>query len=73
MNPSLLPTEAWKQLPESAWNAAAARHLLRRAGWSARPTEVDRAIRDGLSATLDRLLSTAPVPMAKPRMVARRD
>ena len=50
--PTLSPQEAWQPLPSSAWNADLARHLLRRAGWAARPDEVARAVNDGLAVTL---------------------
>ena len=52
---TLTPEIAWNQLPDTEWNAAAARHLLRRAGWTALPADVERATKDGLSLTLDRL------------------
>jgi uncharacterized protein (DUF1800 family) len=44
------------------WDAAAAAHLLRRAGLGAPPAEVDRAVRDGLEYTVDRLLDYESVP-----------
>ena len=69
--PRLSPADAWQPLPASAWDADAARHLLRRAAWSAQPDEVARAVRDGLPATLDRLFPAQPAPLAKPRLVAR--
>ena len=71
MNSALTPAEAWQPLPAGEWNAEAARHLLRRAGWTARPEEVDRAVRDGLAATLDLLFPPEPVLLMKPRMIAR--
>ena len=52
---ALAPNEAWQPLPPEAWNAPAARHLLRRAAWTATPEETRRAVADGLDATLDRL------------------
>jgi hypothetical protein len=69
--PSLAPHEAWKPLPASAWNADLARHLLRRAGWAARPDEVARAVDDGLSATLERLFPATPPPLDRPVFLAR--
>ncbi|MDB6094835.1 MAG: hypothetical protein JWM32_2397 [Verrucomicrobia bacterium] len=70
MQLKLAATEAWQPLPASEWNEAAARHLLRRAGWSALPADVVRAVPVGLPATLDRLFpSTGPV-FAQPRLVA---
>ncbi|MSU25491.1 MAG: DUF1800 domain-containing protein [Opitutus sp.] len=71
MNPALTPAEAWQPLPPAEWNAEAARHLLRRAGWTARPDEIDRAVRSGLAATLDLLFPPEPVLLMKPRMIAR--
>ena len=67
----LTPQEAWQPLPAADWNAGAAGHLLRRAGWTARPDEVDRAVRTGLAATLDRLFPAEPILLPKPRQVAR--
>ena len=66
---SLTPQDAWQPLPASEWNADAARHLLRRMGWSARPDEVDRATHDGLAATLDRAFPEAPPVLQKPKLV----
>lgn len=71
MTPSMPPEDAWQPLPASHWNADTARHLLRRAGWTARADEVERATRDSLSATLDRLFPAEPPLMPKPRLVAR--
>jgi uncharacterized protein (DUF1800 family) len=68
---SLTPAEAWRPLPASEWNADAARHLLRRAGWTAQPAAVERAVQDGLTTTLERLFPAEPVLMAKPRLVER--
>ncbi|MGC4071896.1 MAG: DUF1800 domain-containing protein [Nibricoccus sp.] len=69
--PTLSPADAWQPLPASAFDAAAARHLLRRATWSAQPDEVERAVRDGLPATLARLFPAEPVSLAKPKLVER--
>lgn len=71
MTLSLSPEVAWQPLPEAEWNADAARHLLRRAGWTARAAEVERATREGLVATLERLFPPQPPMFAKPRLVAR--
>jgi uncharacterized protein (DUF1800 family) len=70
MNLSLSPQLAWDPLPPAEWNAEAARHLLRRAGWTAQPAAVERAVREGLSATLDRLFPVTPVRLAQPRQSA---
>ncbi|QYM79897.1 DUF1800 domain-containing protein [Horticoccus luteus] len=64
------PEQAWQPLPAAAWDAAAARHLLRRAGWSASPDEVTRVLRDGLAPTLDRLFPRQPAAMPVPKSVA---
>jgi uncharacterized protein (DUF1800 family) len=71
MKVPLTPQEAWQVLPASEWNADAARHLLRRTGWTARPDEVERALHDGLTATLDRLFPAEPLLPPKPLLVAR--
>ena len=71
MTATLSTHEAWQALPTSEWNAEAARHLLQRAGWSARPDDVERAVRDGLLATLERLFPADPPRFAKPRIVER--
>ena len=74
MSLSLTPQDAWQPLPESAWNAATARHLLRRAGWTARRIDVDRAVSEGLTRTLDRLFpseSTETDRFPMPTMLAR--
>ena len=69
--PPLDPREAWKPLPSSAWNADLARHLLRRAGWAARPDEVSRAVDEGLPATLERIFPTAAPALERPIFLAR--
>ncbi len=66
MSAPLTPEQAWQPLPASAWDASAARHLLRRAGWAARPAEVDRAVSEGLPATLERLFPSTPPPFPRP-------
>ena len=71
MTLSFPTTEAWQPLPDHDWNAAAAGHLLRRTGWTARPDEIDRAVHDGLAATLDRLFPADPVLQPKPRTIVR--
>lgn len=71
MTPNLSPQEAWQPLPAAEWNADAARHLLRRTGWTARPVEVERAAGEGLAATLERLFPAEPPLLTKPRVVTR--
>jgi uncharacterized protein (DUF1800 family) len=70
MNLSLSASEAWDPLPTGAWDDAAARHLLRRATWTAGPAEVGRALSEGLPATLARLFPPAPIAWPKPPLVA---
>jgi uncharacterized protein (DUF1800 family) len=71
MSPTLRPQEAWHPLPASQWSPDAARHLLRRTGWTGRSADVERAAREGLPATLDRLFPANPPRLPLPRMVAR--
>jgi uncharacterized protein (DUF1800 family) len=70
MNLTLAASEAWSPLPSAEWNAAAARHLLRRTGWSATPAEVAQATSEGLAATLDRLFPVQPILFPQPKLVA---
>lgn len=70
MKIALSPQDAWQPLPPNEWNEDAARHLLRRTGWSAQPTEVARALRDGMTPTLDRLFPFELPPMPMPQSVA---
>jgi uncharacterized protein (DUF1800 family) len=69
---SSLPSSsaAWHPLPAQDWDADAARHLLQRTGWTARPAEVAQALQDGLAATLDRLFPAAPTRLPKPESIA---
>lgn len=67
---SLSPQEAWQPLPAAEWDDSAARHLLRRLGWSATPAETARALADGPAATLKRYFA-APVAFPKPVLVAQ--
>ena len=63
MNPDyreLSPTQAWAPLPKSQWNEELAAHLLRRAGFAALPSEVERAVFYGLSATISRMFREPP-------------
>ncbi len=68
---SLTPAEAWQPQPATEWSADAARHLLRRAGWTAQPAAVDRAVGEGLATTLERLFPVDPILMPKPRAIQR--
>lgn len=66
MFPPLPPEQAWSPLPASAWNSELARHLLRRAGWAARPDDVARATSEGMRRTLERLFPATPPPLPRP-------
>ena len=70
MSLSLSVGDAWAPLPASAWEEQAVRHLLRRAGWTARAADVRRALGEGLPATLDRLFPPAAVAWPEPDSVA---
>lgn len=48
------PRQAWQPLSPQFWDAPAAAHLLRRAGFSASPDAVRLALEEGLEATLER-------------------
>ncbi|MBI5433872.1 MAG: DUF1800 domain-containing protein [Planctomycetes bacterium] len=47
--------ERWKPTREDPWDLSAASHLLRRAGFGASPRTLERALADGVDATLERL------------------
>ena len=66
MPPKLDDAGVWEPLPKAEWNAGAAAHLLRRAGWTARPREVQRAVKEGLEATLSRLFPESANSLTKP-------
>ena len=60
---------AWRPLPKSKWNADNARHLLYRASWAAKPEEVQRALEEGMEATLERLFPEHTQSFTMPRML----
>ena len=62
---SLSPADAWEPLPAAAWDAAAARHLLRRAGFSARPELVTQALGASPAEVVARLFTPSP-PLPAP-------
>lgn len=66
----LTSPDAWSPLPATEWRADHARHLLRRAGWSAQPAEVARALDEGLEAVLERLFPAQPPAWPAPTPVA---
>ncbi len=72
MNPSSsLPVrDAWKPISARDWTPAAARHLLRRAGWAATPTAAQRAYDQGINRTLDELFPASPADFPAPPRVA---
>lgn len=65
VSPSLSPDQAWTALPASAWDAAAARHLLRRAGFAAIPEQVDALARQPLDQVVAQLFERPP-PLSPP-------
>lgn len=66
----LSPEQAWVTLPDSEWNEAAARHLLRRVGFAALPEQVKSVLELGPVAALERLFSGVP-EFDKPLAVRR--
>ncbi|PTX91077.1 DUF1800 domain-containing protein [Opitutus sp. ER46] len=66
---SFPPEKAWLPLPPTHWQPGTARHLLRRAGWTATPDEVARAVSEGLAATLDRLFPDSAPRLSAPASV----
>lgn len=71
MSYSYPPDQAWEPLADSDWNAEAAKHLLRRAGWTATADEMRKALGGPLEATLDRLFPAAPATLAKPAAIQK--
>jgi len=66
---SVSVARAWEPLPKQEWDGAAAAHLLRRCGWTAKPDEIARAVQDGPDNTFDRLFSAAPPLLPKPALI----
>ena len=50
------PLEPWKPSSDQPWDRPAAAHLLRRAGFAASEVELRAALRDGVEATVARLV-----------------
>lgn len=67
---SLTPAEAWQPLPDSAWDEAAARHLLGRIGWAARDETEGEAVAAGLPHTLRGRLLRMPLFPKPPGIAA---
>ena len=65
----LTSPDAWSPLPAADWSVVHARHLLRRAGWSAQPEEITQATEEGLEATLNRLFPSRPSAWPTPAPV----
>ena len=66
MTLSVAPDVAWDPIASTDWDAGCVRHLLRRAGWTARSADVDRALSEGLPVTLKRLFPESPLSFEKP-------
>jgi len=66
----LSPAQAWAPLPKSQWNKVLAAHFLRRAGFSASPSEVKRVVLDGLPATINRMFRE-PIKMPIPPKIQK--
>ncbi len=49
--------QPWRSGVDGVWDRGAAAHLLRRAGFGAASSEIERALADGFGATLDRLFT----------------
>lgn len=62
---NLTPRQAWQALPPDEWGEDETRHLLRRAGFSSTPNEVERVRKQGLKATLDQWFGEF-TPMPRP-------
>jgi len=61
---SIPVSQAWEDYPSSEWSREDARHLLFRLGYAALPEWLDRAEREGLHRTVDRLWGTRePMPL----------
>ncbi|MBE2214811.1 MAG: DUF1800 domain-containing protein [Opitutaceae bacterium] len=63
--PTLAPAEAWQPLPARDWTPEAARHLLRRTGFSARPELVAQAAAAALPEVVAHLFTPSP-PLPEP-------
>ncbi|MFI5357874.1 MAG: DUF1800 family protein [Opitutales bacterium] len=61
----------WDPFPVEAWDEAAARHLLRRIGWTATAADVARAQQEGLAATLDRHFPQRLAELPEPVSIAK--
>jgi len=59
MNCATLGLEAYVPSAEQPWDAGRIQHLYRRAGYGARPDEIEQALLDGPAQTVARLLTDA--------------
>jgi uncharacterized protein (DUF1800 family) len=55
------PQLAWQPAPPEVWNWKTACHLYRRAAFGASPQVLRQAVREGFTATLDRLIGKEPL------------
>lgn len=55
------PENAWEPLPKSAWNAAAAKHLLMRIGFSASDEAIQTCLQSGLKSSIRNAFAGARV------------
>ena len=55
------PSQAWLPLEESDWNEGAARHLLRRIGFSVRPEALKNAMETGMRSAIRQAFAGAKV------------
>lgn len=60
MSPASDPLRPFVPSSAAPWDAGAATHLLRRAGFAPAMHEIERARADGVAATVDRLVDGAP-------------
>lgn len=55
------PSQAWLPLEKSGWNEGAARHLLRRIGFSVRPEALKKAMEEGMGPAIRQAFAGAKV------------
>lgn len=66
------PVAAWQswQPEDREWSAKWAAHLFRRAGFGASPDEIERAVKEGYAATLERFLQGSAETAQREAMLA---
>lgn len=62
--------QPWEPDPKDAWSARLAAHLYRRAAFGASPAEIERAVKEGFPATLDRILRPSPETHSRDELIA---